>query len=421
MARMPGAVWLGEHSPKRLMSRYDIVCVHTIVGYAPAHAAHFSVKLDGTILQSRDTKYRSAANLDGNYRVIAIENEDAAKDIPLTPEQVVSNARILAWAHKTHGTPLQLAPNSKPTSRGLAYHRQGIDGNFGGYRYPGRVSGGEHWSETFGKVCPRDKRIAQLPEILRRAKLIAYPPPAMITSDISVTLANVRSTPLMKPAQAQADYELAFAAAAKAGDQAVYINEFHTSYATALSTVAKKYGYTVKTQGGLAVAWKRNRWTLSGIAYSLITKGVSGITPNRGVLRVANTTPAGTRVVFDCTMFPRGWMNPKYAEYATTHPLGVKLAQGIATIVQSQTGTLKSAALVGGDANIGSLMNWTNYGVKPDASCMGTPDALDKMMQLHLFTPAGWTGRLVKVEMVPGARNTDHGIVRAHFQVTRPR
>ncbi|HEX6685010.1 MAG TPA: peptidoglycan recognition family protein [Candidatus Limnocylindrales bacterium] len=245
--------------------------------------------------------------------------------------------------------------------------------------------------------------------------------PATITSDISVVLANVRSTPLMKPAQAQADYEIAFSAAAKANDQAVYINEFHTSYAAALDAVAKKYGYIVKKQGGLAVAYRRNRWALSGFAYSLITKGVAGITPNRGVLRLGNTTPAGTRVVFDCTMFPRGWMNPKYAEYATTHPLGVKLAKGIAAIVKSQTGTLKSAALVGADVNIGSLMNWTPYGVKPAASCMGTPDALDKMMQLHLFLPAGWTAKLVKVAMVPGNRNTDHGIVRAHFQVTRPR
>ena len=175
MARMPGAEWLGEHSPKTPMSRYDIVCIHTIVGYAPAHAAHFSTHDDGRIGQSRDTKYRSAANLEGNHRVIAIENEDGAKDVPLTDKQVDACAKILAWAHKTHGVPLQLAPNSKPGSRGLAYHRQGVDGNFGGYKYPGRVSGGEKWSSSFGKVCPRDKRIAQLPEILRRAKLIANP------------------------------------------------------------------------------------------------------------------------------------------------------------------------------------------------------------------------------------------------------
>lgn len=186
MARMPGAVWQGEHSPRKPMARYDIVCVHTIVGYAPAHAAHFSVKADGTILQSRDTAYQSAANLNGNHRVIAIENEDHGprfgstprlpKWVPLTPEQVQANARILAWAHKTHGIPLQLSANSLPSSRGLGYHRQGIDGNFGTYRYPGRVSGGEVWTLSRGKVCPTDARIAQLPAILDAARDLTAPP-----------------------------------------------------------------------------------------------------------------------------------------------------------------------------------------------------------------------------------------------------
>jgi hypothetical protein len=174
MARMPDADWLGEHSPEPPtgMDRYDIVCVHTIVGFAPAHAAHFSTWADGRIGQSRDTAFRSAANLNGNHRVISIENEDAARDVPLTDEQVDACAKILAWAHRTHGVPLQLCPDSRPGSRGLAYHRQGIDGNFGGFRFPGRVTGGEVWSTSTGKTCPRDKRIAQLPDILARAKQI---------------------------------------------------------------------------------------------------------------------------------------------------------------------------------------------------------------------------------------------------------
>lgn len=246
-------------------------------------------------------------------------------------------------------------------------------------------------------------------------------PRRMITSDLTAVLANVRSNPLMRPSQAQADYEVAFRGAVDTAAQAVYINEYHPSYATALATVAKKYGYTVKTQGGLAVAWRRNRWTLSGIAYSLITKGVAGITPSRGVLRVANTTPAGTRVVFDCTMFPRGWMNRRYADYAVTHPLGVKLAKAIAVIVKTQTGVLKSAALVGADVNIGGLMDWSPYGVKPAASVIGEGEALDKMMQLHLFVPEGWSAKLVAADMLAGKVNTDHGLLWAHFQITRPR
>jgi hypothetical protein len=181
MSRMPGAVSHGEHGSEA-MSRHDIVCVHTIVGRAPAHAAHFSTAADGTIHQSRDTKFKSAANLNGNHRVIAIENEDIGpafgdwntKDghaVPaFTTKQVEAIAKILAWAHKEHGVPLQLCPDSKPASKGLAYHRQGINGNFGPFKHPGRVSGGEQWSAHFGKVCPGDRRIDQLPAILKRAR-----------------------------------------------------------------------------------------------------------------------------------------------------------------------------------------------------------------------------------------------------------
>lgn len=182
MSRMPGTVWAGEQSPRNPMDRYDIVCIHTIVGFAPAHAAHFSTKADGTIIQSRDTQWQSAANLNGNHRVIAIENEDHGpafggtpqlpRWVPLTDKQVQACAEILAWAHKVHGIPLQLCPDSRPGSRGLGYHRQGIDGNFGGFDFPGRVPGGEVWTSSPGKVCPTDIRIAQLPDILARARAI---------------------------------------------------------------------------------------------------------------------------------------------------------------------------------------------------------------------------------------------------------
>jgi hypothetical protein len=159
MARYPKANWLGEHSPKTPMSRYDIFCIHTIVGFAPAHAAHFSVHANGEVDQSRDTKYRSAANLEGNPRVLASENED-------------HGARFPKWSGSD--VPPLTAEQVTAGSRGLAYHRQGIDGNFGTkqHPFPGRVPGGEVWTSSPGKVCPGDKRIAQLPEILRQAKAI---------------------------------------------------------------------------------------------------------------------------------------------------------------------------------------------------------------------------------------------------------
>lgn len=187
MAVMPGAEYLNA-ATSSLMSRYDIVCIHTIVGYAPAHAAHFSTKADGHIYQSRDTKYRSAANLNGNYRIIAIENEDHGAAygswntndghaVPgFTEEQIEAIAKICAWAHLTHGVPLVLCPDSKPTSRGIAYHRQGIpsDNNFAGYDFGGVVPGGEVWTSAKGKVCPGDRRIHQLIDrIIPRARQIA--------------------------------------------------------------------------------------------------------------------------------------------------------------------------------------------------------------------------------------------------------
>lgn len=173
MARNPAAEWTGE-SGSLLMSRWDIFCVHTIVGYAPAKAAHFSTRGDGHLFQSRDTKYQSVANYKGNPRVIACENADFGPEfgawdtdngheVPaFSPEQCETLAHLIVWVNRTHGIPIELAPDSKPGSRGIAYHRQGIPGNWAGYAYGGLVSGGEVWTLAPGKVCPGDRRIYQL-------------------------------------------------------------------------------------------------------------------------------------------------------------------------------------------------------------------------------------------------------------------
>jgi hypothetical protein len=185
MARMPGTTWVGEHGSRKMV-RHDIVCVHTIVGKAPAHKAHFSTSADGEIFQSRDTDLQSGANVDGNPRVIAIENEDVGPSygvwdtddghaVPdFTDAQVDAIARICAWASTTHGIPLVPCPDSRPGSRGIAYHRQGINGNFGPFAFSGRVDGGEVWTTSFGKVCPGDRRIRTLLDrIIPRAVAIA--------------------------------------------------------------------------------------------------------------------------------------------------------------------------------------------------------------------------------------------------------
>jgi hypothetical protein len=150
--------------------------VHTIVGFqSGGNAAHFTTGASGKIVQARDTVYRSAANLNGNWHVIAIENEDmgsaygswSGTNVPrFTAAQAESIAKILAWTNRAHNIPLTLIPDSRVGRRGIAYHRQGID--------PWRVSGGELWTSFPGKVCPGDKRISQLVnEIIPRARVLA--------------------------------------------------------------------------------------------------------------------------------------------------------------------------------------------------------------------------------------------------------
>jgi hypothetical protein len=237
MARMKAAHWQGEHG-RRKMDRYDIVCIHTIVGHAPAHAAHFSTHGTGRIDQSRDTKFRSAANLEGNPRIIAIENEDhgpgfprwSGSDVPpLTAAQVTACAEILLFAHLEHGVPLQLCPDSRKGSRGLAYHRQGIDGNFGTkqHPFPGRVPGGEVWTESRGKVCPGDRRIKQLPEILRQAKAMKLQMLAERGEDVDTNvrlfkegvLALAKKHPIPKDREVAHDQQKQIVALAKEGPE----------------------------------------------------------------------------------------------------------------------------------------------------------------------------------------------------------
>jgi hypothetical protein len=108
--------------------------------------------------------------LDGNDRIISIETADMGTGFPSwsgtnvpawTSAQLDAIARILAWCHTEHGIPLKLIPNSAQSSRGIGYHRQGID--------PWRCSTCERWSMATGKICPGDRRVAQIPQVIARA------------------------------------------------------------------------------------------------------------------------------------------------------------------------------------------------------------------------------------------------------------
>lgn len=195
---MPGARWepLGPTPGQALMRAHDIICIHTMVGSLRGTDAyfeqkgwggtesHFGTGHDGEIVQWQDTERVAEANLNGNWHIISIENADRGTGFPawdvnnpakipaFTPQQVEANARIVAWACKKYNIPCVLIPDSKPGRRGIGYHRQGCDGNFSN----GRVPGGELWSSAFGKVCPGDKRIAQIPQIIARANQLLKAP-----------------------------------------------------------------------------------------------------------------------------------------------------------------------------------------------------------------------------------------------------
>jgi hypothetical protein len=207
-----------------LMTGHDIVCLHTMVGYLVSTDKYFRIyngsgysgteshygvggkwgpdlggDLDGAVWQWQDRRYQADANLNGNNRVISIETADnAARPIqPWTPKQLEANARIVAWesspsshrncpstwnCHKV-GIPLKLIPDTQPGRRGVGYHRQGCD--------PWRVAGGVLWSTAYGKDCPTQARINQIPGIIDRARQLSY---ALAAKPISVTSVDLPPT-----------------------------------------------------------------------------------------------------------------------------------------------------------------------------------------------------------------------------------
>jgi hypothetical protein len=196
MARYPIAEWrplAADPTHQPLMDRHDGIVLHTMVGTLAGTnslfhqdgytgtESHFGVGADGTVYQWTDTARTADAQLDGNPRLLSIETADMGGPFPpwtgsnvpaWTKAQLDAIARIVAWAAKTHDFPVRAMENSKSAQRGVGWHRLGIDSSppfQPGYR----VRGGEHWSTSVGKVCPGDRRIAQVKsEIIPRAQAV---------------------------------------------------------------------------------------------------------------------------------------------------------------------------------------------------------------------------------------------------------
>lgn len=269
MARYPGARWRpvarykAGGSSAQLMAAYDGGTDHTYVGSPTPDAAfarfntpgtptpHFMVFRDGSIDQYIDTRFRSSACLEGNPRLITWETADgfpglwtkgqAPKD---TPAMVAAKARLMVWLHTEHGIPLVRMPSSRPAARGMGWHRLGIDGNFAqppGQLLGGRVSGGEHWSTSFGKTCPTDRRIHQfVDETLPAAVELAKPPPPPPELVVIGWNAHVTNT--------ADNVDGALTAWQKAHNPDVFcISEARTHHAV-IATWCKEHGYTQQQQ-----------------------------------------------------------------------------------------------------------------------------------------------------------------------------
>jgi hypothetical protein len=166
------------------MSRHDVICLHTMVGTLAGTEAffrrvqlesHFGVGHDGEVRQWQDLELVARSNAAGNRRLISIETADRGPgfpdwdtrrdDVPAwTAAQLDSLTELVAWLCERFDIPRVLIPDSRPSRRGVGYHRQGIRGHSDGL-----VPGGEVWSGAAGKVCPGNRRIAQLPTIIARA------------------------------------------------------------------------------------------------------------------------------------------------------------------------------------------------------------------------------------------------------------
>jgi hypothetical protein len=129
-------------------------------------SSHFWVAKSGLVEQYVDTALQAEADLDGNDATISVETEGTSE--PWTDAQVNAIIALSQWIIGHHGMTMALATSSKTdsSSRGLSWHRLGIDGNFPALpsRYAGRQQrgGGMHYSSSFGKTCPTEARIDQI-------------------------------------------------------------------------------------------------------------------------------------------------------------------------------------------------------------------------------------------------------------------
>jgi len=136
MPRFPGAVWRDVGAPNRysngLMHAQLGVVLHVndaqsddLFGWITGDhdmSCHFQVNKAGKVYQYIDTNFSSWCQKDGNNTYLSIESQGLAGE-SATKAQIDAIGKILAWVHKIHGMPLQLA--EAPGQRGFGWHGMG--------------------------------------------------------------------------------------------------------------------------------------------------------------------------------------------------------------------------------------------------------------------------------------------------------
>ena len=138
-------------------------------------------RLPATIEQYVDTIYRANADLEGNDATISVETQGGVKNADSEPwdiSQLLAMANLYAWSVQTHGIAEKIATSSQLgyPSKGLSWHRLGVDGNFPQLPNIGagrnQRGGGMRYSKSRGKSCPGLAKIQQIPSIFATATVV---------------------------------------------------------------------------------------------------------------------------------------------------------------------------------------------------------------------------------------------------------
>ncbi len=187
MARYPGAQYRGPvPNVGGPQTEHRLFVIHIMEGslsgtdawiHDPVAkvSANFGNGKSDLLYQWVDTSTVAWAQAEYNGVSISVEHEGNTGD-SLTASQLEKTAQILAWAHTTHGIPLQVT--NDPNGSGVIGH--GLLG----------VAGGNH------PDCPGQPILNQRQAIVDRAKQILDPTPAPIKpKEVDMILHNITGSP----------------------------------------------------------------------------------------------------------------------------------------------------------------------------------------------------------------------------------